>query len=133
MPYASLCLALSLFLALVFAAVAGTNFKKDGDVLAKKKKEVEGFEYMLHNLTFPAVDGHKRVKRLQQAVGNDNSLPLCVMTFNIGTYTFEGGVAAHRDMVIARVSAKPVYDIVDTQHCCSVMLLTYALLHDSAS
>ena len=109
MPLTNLCLAL----ALVFAAVAETNINKDGDVVVKfdgdhgltsEKKEVDRFQYTLHNLTPSAVDGHGRVKRLQQAVGGDEALPLCIMTFNIRTNTFEGGVATHEDMVIARVS-----------------------------
>ena len=112
MPLTNLCLAL----ALVFAAVAETNINKDGDVVVKfdgdhgltsEKKEVDRFQYTLHNLTPSAVDGHGRVKRLQQAVGGDEALPLCIMTFNIRTNTFEGGVATHEDMVIARVSYYP--------------------------
>lgn len=116
MPFTSLYLVL---VALIFVAesFAETSFKKD-DIVAKfdneydltsETKEVEGFKYTLHNFTFSASDkggggGHERVKRLQHAVESNNPLPLCVMTFNIRTYTFRGGAAAYKDMAIAHVS-----------------------------
>lgn len=105
----SLCLIL--VLALAAESSAETSFKDN--IFAKfdgtydvepEKGEVEGFEYTLHNFTFPASseDGHKRVKRLGENVNSAVQHRLCIMTFNIRTYTDSGLV--NKDTIIAHVS-----------------------------
>lgn len=96
-------------------SLAKTYFKED--IIAKldedyelvsEKKKVDGFEYTLHNITFPVQDeskaSHERVKRLPGALAG-NPAPLCIATFNIRTYTAPAaGVAQPKDDIIARVS-----------------------------
>lgn len=115
MPFTLMCLALAL--SLIPKSFSSTNFKDDifakfdGDYeVASEKDEIEGFEYTLHNFTFSAFDvkgggddGHERVKRLQQPIAG-NLAPLCIMTFNIRTYTAPALGVRGKDIVIARVS-----------------------------
>lgn len=105
-----LCLALALALA---SAAAKTNLKEsilaqiDGDFdLSLEKEAIEGLEYELFNLTFPHSDvedagARERVKRWQQPNFPDSSL--CMMTFNIRTYTSKTGMLRGRDSIIASV------------------------------
>lgn len=117
MPFTSLYLALALtFAAESFAATSlkddiFAKFDDDYEV-ASERDEVEGFEYALHNFTFPSFDvkgggdgGHERVKRLQQPALGGNLAPLCIMTFNIRTYKGPtNGIMRDKDYIIAHVS-----------------------------
>ena len=127
MPFANLYL-VAVALILAAESLAETSLKDDSVIakfdkdygLTSERKEVEGFKYTLHNFTFSASNkgggGHERVKRLQEAVESNVPLPLCVMTFNIKTYSFQGDTAAYKDMVIARVSG--CIQLLETFFCC---------------
>lgn len=112
MPFISLCLVL--VLTIIAESLAATT--PEDDIFAKFGSDydlttetdvVEGFEYTLRNFTFPAFDGgggrHDRVKRLQQPAIGNNHAPLCIMTFNIRTYTATAQVRS-KDVIIAQVS-----------------------------
>ena len=78
----------------------------DGDYeLVSEEKEVEGLEYTMHNMMFPAESqddgGHDRAKRLLTPTGGNPS-PLCIVTFNIKKYK-EKKKTTMRDLTIAHV------------------------------
>ena len=95
------------------------NLESDYD-LTSEKDEVDGFDYELFNFTFPMFDGngdegHERVKRFQvPSVNNPN--PLCIMTFNIRSYTSPPppGLPRNKEAVIARVSCLLMYHVQET-------------------
>ena len=104
----SVCLALALtYFGESFAASSfeDDNIATFGDnyILKTEKNEIEGLEYTLHNFTFSVSEksSHNRVKRLQGAIPGTT---LCVMTFNIRTYSPPQILLRGKDIIIAHVS-----------------------------